>query len=396
MYRKPFCSRLDFDLVQAAKNVLDFLRQVDEYPADLYKGPFLKNAIRRYEVFWLPLAAKEGYGSRFLAAPLDIAWVWHVHMLAPYNYEQDCINCVSKIVDHAPLGGVHLENGLERAKSLWEKEYPDEPFEVDPSQSPDLSKFDKTKSKLQQYDLEEASYRQSKFYYQISLPHYKDTQFLEEAVERYEHHLHLTKENPGVFIVPCYDFDLIWHAHRLHPVNYNQSTTQFLGWLLHHHDAVKSCSPGSKLQDCEAETRKVWKAAGLLFTKSGAMRRGDPPDPLPPRPLWLYASLARCEYTVDVLQVETFNMGKRTFYIQLVGPEEQDILSHSFKGKFLFCLFSGRTDRATVIEPSSDAFFSPKTRLGKFSGHFSLHITSGENAAKHFTRRKKKSFNHFF
>ena len=61
MYRKPFCSRLDFDLVQAAKNVLDFLRQVDEYPADLYKGPFLKNAIRRYEVFWLPLAAKEGY-----------------------------------------------------------------------------------------------------------------------------------------------------------------------------------------------------------------------------------------------------------------------------------------------------------------------------------------------
>lgn len=400
MYRKPFCSRLDFDLVQAAKNVLDFLRQVDEYPADLYKGPFLKNAIRRYEVFWLPLAAKEGYGSRFLAAPLDIAWVWHVHMLAPYNYEQDCINCVSKIVDHAPLGGVHLENGLERAKSLWEKEYPDEPFEVDPSQSPDLSKFDKTKSKLQQYDLEEASYRQSKFYYQISLPHYKDTQFLEEAVERYEHHLHLTKENPGVFIVPCYDFDLIWHAHRLHPVNYNQSTTQFLGWLLHPHDAVKSCSPGSKLQDCEAETRKVWKAAGLLFTKSGAMRRGDPPDPLPPRPLWLYASLARCEYTVDVLQVETFNMGKRTFYIQLVGPEEQDILSHSFKGKFLFCLFSGRTDRATEIEPSSDAFFSPKTVLGKFSGHFSLHITSGENTAKHFTRRKKNRlitfFKHFF
>ena len=152
----------------------------------------------------------------------------------------------------------------------------------------------------------------------------------------------------------------------------------------------------SKLQDCEAETRKVWKAAGLLFTKSGAMRRGDPPDPLPPRPLWLYASLARCEYTVDVLKVETFNMGKRTFYIQLVGPEEQDILSHSFKGKFLFCLFSGRTDRATVIEPSSDAFFSPKTVLGKFSGHFSLHITSGENTAKHFTRRKKKSFNHFF
>lgn len=332
MYRELFCQNLGIDLVQAAKNELEFLRQVDEYPANLYKGAVLKNAIRRYEVFWLPLASKEGYGSRFLAAPLDIAWVWHVHMLAPYNYEQDCINCISKVVDHTPLGGLQRKEALEKAKYLWERDYPDEPFDIELNQPPNMLTVYK-KSKIQ-YDLEEACYRQSKFYYQVSLPHYKDDKFLEKAVERYEHHLQLKKQNPQVFAVPCYDFDLIWHVHQLHPVNYNRTTTQFLGRLLHHDDTATSRSPGSKLHDSEAETRAVWKAAGLQFAKRGAMYRGDPPDPAPPRPLWLYAPLARCEYAVDILQVETFNMGKKTFRIHLESPKKEEILSHTFKGKY--------------------------------------------------------------
>ena len=331
MYQDSFCQKLGIDLVQAAKNELEFLRQVDEYPAILHKGPILKNAIRRYEVFWLPLAFKEGYGSRFLAAPLDIAWVWHVHMLAPRNYEQDCINCVSKIVDHTPLGGQQRMDGLQKAKELWEREYPDEPFEIDLIQSPNVLTVYK-KSKIQ-YDLEEACYRQSKFNYQVSLPHYKDSKFLEKAVERYEHHLQLKKQNPKVFAVPCYDFDLIWHVHQLHPVNYNRRTTQFLGRLLHHDDTATSRSPGSKLHDSEEQTRAMWEVAGLQFSKPGAMYRGEPPDPVPPRPMWLYAPIAHCEYTMDILQVETFNMDQKKFVIQLEGPRKEEILSHSFKGK---------------------------------------------------------------
>lgn len=331
MYKDVFCQKLGIDLVQAAKNELEFLRQVDECPADLSKGPVLKNAIRRYEDFWLPLAFKEGYGSRLLAAPLDIAWVWHVHMLAPYNYEQDCINCVSKIVDHVPLGGFQRKGGLERAKHLWEREYTDEPFEVDLNQVPNVLTVYK-KSKIQ-YRLEEACYRQSKFCYQVSLPHYKDPKFLEKAVQRYEHHMQLKKQNPNLFAVPCYDFDLIWHVHQLHPVNYNQTTTKFLGRLLHHDDTSTNRGPGSRLQDSEAETRAVWKAAGLEFAKAGAMYRGEPPDSAPPRPKWLYAPLARCEYTVDILQVETFNMGKKTFLIALQDPRSEEILTHTFEGK---------------------------------------------------------------
>lgn len=329
MYQDPFCQNLGLDLVQAAKNELEFLRLVDQHP-NLYKGPVLKNAIRRYEIYWLPLAAREGYRSTLLAAPLDVAWVWHVHMLAPHYYEQDCINSVSKIVDHLPLDPLQRKGGLEKAKYLWEREYPDEPFEIDLDQSLDVLTVYK-KSKIQ-YDLEEACYRQSKFSYQVSLPHFRDTKFLQEAVDRYEHHVRLKKRNPKVFVVPCYDFDLIWHVHQLHPVNYKQASTRFLGRLLHHDDTPTSRSPGSKLKDSEMETRALWKAAGLQFSKSGAMYRGDPPDPSPPTPVWLYAPLAHFEYEVDILQVETFSMDKKTFVIQIDGPRKEEILSHAFKG----------------------------------------------------------------
>lgn len=329
MYEDPFCQKLGLDLLQAAKNELEFLNLVDQHP-NLYKGPVLKNAIRRYEVYWLPLAAREGYGSRLLAAPLDIAWVWHVHMLAPYYYEQDCISSVSTMVDHVPLDHWQRKDGLEKAKNLWDRNYTDEPFEIDLDQAMEVLTVYK-KSSIQ-YNLEEACYRQSKFYYQVSFPHFRDTKFLQEAVERYEHHLQLKKRNPQVFLVPCYDFDLIWHAHQLHPVNYRQTTTQFLGRLLHHDDTSSSRSPGSKLNDSEMETRAVWKAAGLQFAKPGAMYRGDPPDPTPPTPMWLYAPLALSEYTVDILQVESFNMAKKTFVIRLEGPRREEILSHVFKG----------------------------------------------------------------
>ena len=80
------------NLIQEAKTELDFLALVDDFPS-LYAGPVLKNAIRRYEMFWLPLAAREGSASKLLAAPLDIAWVWYLHMLSPRDYEHCLSSC---------------------------------------------------------------------------------------------------------------------------------------------------------------------------------------------------------------------------------------------------------------------------------------------------------------
>jgi len=53
----------------------------------------------RYELFWLPLVAQSSV-TEDIAAPLDIAWAWHVHMLSPVSYEKDCNEVVSTLVDH--------------------------------------------------------------------------------------------------------------------------------------------------------------------------------------------------------------------------------------------------------------------------------------------------------
>ncbi len=51
----------------------------------------LRNAVRRYETFWLPLVAEYGIQNDFqLAPPLDIAWIWHCHLLSPRFYIPDC------------------------------------------------------------------------------------------------------------------------------------------------------------------------------------------------------------------------------------------------------------------------------------------------------------------
>jgi len=325
-----FTQGLGIDLIQAAKNELEFLKLVDDYPT-LCKGPVVKNAIRRYELFWLPFASRFGSSPALQAAPLDIAWVWHVHMLAPFNYEQDCLNILSTVLDHAPL------NSTQRTRLQWIKTFPREQFEVDLTNPPPV--VAEYRSRIQ-YNLEEACYRQFKFYYKVSLPHYSDDLFLKSTVERYEHHLQLKRLHPEVFMVPCYDFDLIWHAHQLHPLNYRQTTNELLGKPLHHDDRATGRTPGSKLYDAEMKTRSVWEEAGLRFLKAGAMYRGDPPDPCSPTPDWLYASLARSEYTCEIQRIQTSLNSRKNFVLRV----------ESKIGKLLFCqIFKGGFPAAATV-----------------------------------------------
>ena len=316
------------DLIQAAKNELAFLEEVAKYP-NLRAGPLLREAIRRYEQLWLPLAARHSTHSQ-MAAPLDIAWVWHVHMLAPYHYEKDCANVVSKIVDHSPLDVSQRQEGLQNAERLWRKAFPAEPFEVDLNNPPTV--VINYQSRIQ-YKLEEGCLRQFKFYYQVSLPHYRDDQFLSQAVDRYEHHLHLKSQHLNVFMVPCYDFDLIWHVHQLHPLNYRHATEMILGKPLHHDDTETSRTPGSKLYDSEIKTREVWAASGKSFFKPGAMYRGDPPEPRPPRSKWFYAALARSEYPCEFKSIDAQGLKrKKTFVVRLVNIFHRKLFSQKFKG----------------------------------------------------------------
>ena len=324
-----FNQRFRLNLIQEAKTELDFLALVDDFPS-LYAGPVLKNAIRRYEMFWLPLAAREGSSSRLLAAPLDIAWVWYLHMLSPEDYEQDCMNIVSQVVDHLPMNRYQRERGLQNARYLWQNAYPTEWFEVDLNYP---TPFTMPYGLKIRYDIEKASYNQSKFYYQVSLPHFSDSKFLESAVERYEHHLHLKSQNPQVPMVPCTDMDLIWHAHLHHPLNYKEVTSEIFGSVVYPGIYDSSLSLGLTLDDSETGTSAVSSAAGFKYDKAGTVYRGEPPQPRPSRQNGLYSSLGRLRYVMRILQVELVNVDvNKKFAVRIYDPMGGVIVDVTIQG----------------------------------------------------------------
>ena len=283
----------------------------------------------RYELFWLPLVAQSPTVD--IAAPLDIAWVWHVHMLSPLDYERDCNEIISIVVDHRVLVDKKREEGLKRARTLWNQTYPGEPFEID-LKSPviDLPDFN---SRIR-YDIKKACSRQRVFYYQVSLPHYGDKKFLREALQRYKQHLLLKQRHRNAFLVPCYDFDLIWHAHQVHPLIYRDDTIKLLGRVLKHDDSVNDRQPGSKLLISDHRTREMWTTAGKTFEVNGAMFRGEPPiGPRTHPDLVNYSSLAALQYTVDLIRVEVEGLPKpKSYTVQMDVINGKRVITKQVKG----------------------------------------------------------------
>ncbi|KAF2351399.1 Glycine-rich domain-containing protein-like [Trinorchestia longiramus] len=269
--------RINTNLVRASKRLLDFLACVDAHP-ELYSGQAVVNAIHRYEYLWLPLLSdylKKGKVPE-IAPPLDVHWIWVVHMLAPQHYKVECEAITGTMLPHRLQSQNSLAIARARGKTLWEAMYPHDPWEVDYQ---NLKKIiPRTPSKIR-YDLIKAVGRQCAFYYQVSLAHYRVSSFLNPAVQRYRKFVKLKKLEPKTFLVPCYDMDLVWHAHQLHPVSYYNDTMSFLGCLLPHDDSVNNREAGSKLVVSDGITRQLWKDTWREdFSRNGGMYRGDPPD----------------------------------------------------------------------------------------------------------------------
>ncbi|GFR81235.1 glycine-rich domain-containing protein 2 [Elysia marginata] len=264
---------ISLDLVEAARYLLDFLSDIS-LKVELCQSPALVCAVQRYEKFWLPLVAK--HPGRLLPAPLDVEWVWHCHMLAPTAYAADCQTLFGKLIDHHVIDRAKRKELLKDSERLWRAEYADVPFSVSQTETPwSDCEFNSALS----YDLASAVSRQRMFYYQVSLPHYRDEKFLNNALMRYRKFLFLKSHNPSMFLVPCYDSDLMWHAHMLHPFFYKDDTEAYVGSLLQHDDSVNDRSVGSKLSLSEAKTRNLWrKVFGEKFSHFGAMYRGEPPN----------------------------------------------------------------------------------------------------------------------
>lgn len=231
----------------------------------------------RYEYLWLPLLSKylKKPGSPEIAPPLDVHWIWIVHMLAPQNYKVECEAITGFMIPHRLLTQNSLAIARERGRKLWEENYPHDPWEHFDSSKNVIAPYP---SKIA-YDLKKAVGRQSAFYYQVSLAHYRSSPFLQPAYQRYRKFLHLKAMEPKKFLVPCYDMDLVWHAHQVHPVSYYNDTVTFLGCLLPHDDSVNDREVGSKLMVSDGITRQLWKTAfNEDFRRQGGMYRGDPPN----------------------------------------------------------------------------------------------------------------------
>ncbi|ESO85179.1 hypothetical protein LOTGIDRAFT_167966 [Lottia gigantea] len=270
----PKAIRFSLDLVNLSIDHIHLLEEINKRTV-LLEGPLVYRAIQRYEQLWLPLVAENH--QQILAAPIDIEWIWHCHLLAPVMYHRDCENAVGQSINHQLLDGRKKLKALEISKSLWNKKYPDEPFDI-PLNGEGVSPDFMYESHALSYDLVAAVSRQKHFYYQVSLPHFKDTKYLENSLMRYKKYLYLKKVNPEAFLVPCYDIDLIWHTHQLHPFIYRDETTKLLGKIFQHDDSVNERHPGSRLSKADAFTRTKWKSQyNENFANFGAMYRGDLP-----------------------------------------------------------------------------------------------------------------------
>ena len=297
------------DLTEATIAHLDFLNEVDAL-SYLYRGPLLANAIRRYEHFWLPLAANEN--TTQIAAPLDVEWVWYLHMLSPRVYDSDCRSLVSKIIDHRIFPKEQKHVALQKSTEIWKRLYPDEPFDVNPGV---VSQISAAPSSELSCDLVRAAAVQRNFNYQVSLPHYYDRKFLGSAVKRYRKFLHLHASSSNEIFIPTCDIDLVWHAHLAHPLAYrNECSKLFQGTLDHDHedhsprvDAASLCAA--------AVTKERWATVhGDNYVLTGTTARREPPELQTTMCADAWKNLAAPIYTLNLVKVEVSDFPTENTY----------------------------------------------------------------------------------
>lgn len=244
------------DLIKASLFHVDFLKEVNSLK---FTPEQITRAVYRYEKLWLPFCIKNNSVNKILFPPIDVAFVWHCHMLNPTSYANDCSRLYNRIIDYKLLSNTDRSKYQAYTKPIWESSLN---CSFDYSNANNCinskNKFLNFKSKFE-YDLVEASKRQSTFYYQVSLPHFRNEEFLTMSLDRYKKFLTLRKCCPEEFIVPCYGIDLIWHSHQLHPIDYGFDTKRITGSLFPHDDSTNDRSTGSKLDTSFKSTRDLWK-----------------------------------------------------------------------------------------------------------------------------------------
>ena len=281
----------------------------------------------RYEQKWLPLAAENLH--KVLVAPLDIEWIWYVHMMDPVAYEEDCKAVTGgKVIDHKLLSGPERRKQIEVTKELWKRSYPGEIFFVD-FNDPNPPVDPTFRSNLK-YDLERAAAKEMIFNYQVALPHFSDETFLKEAIKRYWFMLMIYKESSETPVVPYYDNDLIWHAHMAHPKIYKKETIQLFYYILPHKYTDSVRLPGSAAWERVAAARKVWDERKKPMAVPGGMFRGTPPIPGPARNPERYTSYAHKTYYLQPKELRIKDVQDGTYRVVIKCESKAPDVTQTF------------------------------------------------------------------
>eukprot|EP01023_Acetabularia_acetabulum_P058649 TRINITY_DN6958_c0_g1_i1.p1 TRINITY_DN6958_c0_g1~~TRINITY_DN6958_c0_g1_i1.p1 ORF type:complete len:822 (-),score=120.16 TRINITY_DN6958_c0_g1_i1:282-2633(-) len=276
---RQFLTRPQLDFFAVTLAELDFLSQIDQYPELYEKSNYLKWAVYRYEKLWLPLMKSlKDTPYSMMPAPIDIEWVWQLHMMSPIIYQQDCNKLVGKLLDHKIWGKIPQKKNLKLVRQVWEQDYPDEHFELDLS-STMLAPPPVYTSQLS-CNLYKAAERMRVFAYQVSLPHFKNKEFLKQAFQRYGVHLHLKAKFKKDLIVPPYDVHLMWKIHMLHPQQYVQDMRSIIGRAYDHEDALDPVEPTRALVQDAINTFERWEKLEQDLVIDGGQFRGIPARPL--------------------------------------------------------------------------------------------------------------------
>ena len=273
-------SKINF--TSAAVYELDFLQQCDSLRI-LDDPGVVKVSAWRYEHLWLPLMSQMSQNQTQdleLLPPMDVYWMWHVHMLSPSHYGKDCKSNFGRVFNHELNSAEKIKAKQDLTRPVWNKAYPNHTYDL-PSSPGDIVDLyndflQSAASTVLSYDITSASYRQRSFFYNVLLPHYRNPDFLLQAFYRYNDFLNLKKQVGSSFIVPCYDIDLVWHTHQVHPLGYIDDCIKFLGQLLPHDDTDADRSKGSKLDISFKKTASEWqKLYKVPYSKPGTMYRGQ-------------------------------------------------------------------------------------------------------------------------
>ena len=339
-----------------------FLRFVHSAPGggdELYLGRALPGAIKRYVKFWLPLVSHSGYegqGRAPLIPPVDIAWVWHLHRLAPRRYATYCTERFGRVLDPATAAfqAQTASDADDETWRLWQQFFGDEPFfqqvgydDTEWGPRDPLSKQTTLCAKVKEecarvrnalgfdYDVEACSARQRTFLWQVSQPACSE---VPATSTRYLQFLGLMKKHgyKNHFFVPSYDIDFAWHTHMLSSTTAYLRETAILAAApggVDHDDSVNQRHEESKLHNGWKDTNDMWAlerddASGPI-DKVGVNYRGEPPD-------WWFKSDPS-----DIFHVQDDFLSKAELGAALENLRcEANIRAHAHSGLDMVCQVS--------------------------------------------------------